>query len=80
MTLPTTPLPVDEILPKIHEAVDRLGRDDLGVLYQVTLQLELDQLSQELDHGFDADRVSGKLADIPGLVRDAREKIHSGQG
>ena len=55
-----------ELRPLLHAEIDRL-RDE-----NVALQLELEEVSARLDESMDAERVAGKLARLPDIIREAR--------
>lgn len=67
-------LPVDpkELRPLLHAEVDKVNNDSLLVLHRVALELELDEITERLDEGFDADRAAGKLARLPDIISEAR--------
>ena len=68
-----------ELRPLLHAEVDRLHDENLLVLHRVALELELDEVTERLNEGFDADRAAGKLARLPELIRDARAAIRARQ-
>ena len=72
-------LPVDpkELRPLLHAEVDKLGDENLVVLHRVALELELDEVTDRLNAGFDEDRVAGKLARLPEIIRVARAAVHA---
>ena len=43
--------------------------------HRVALQLELDEVTERLDQGFDEDRAAGKLARLPEIIRAARAAL-----
>ena len=55
-----------ELRPLLHAEIDRL-RDE-----NVALQPELEEVSARLDESMDAERVAGKLARLPDIIREAR--------
>ena len=64
-TLSALPIDPKELRPLLHAEVDKLNDDNLLVLHRVALELELDEITERLDEGFDADRAAGKLARLP---------------
>ena len=64
-TLSALPVDPKELRPLLHAEVDKLNDDNLLVLHRVVLELELDEITERLDEGFDADRAAGKLARLP---------------
>ena len=79
--LTATPLDPKELRPLLHAEVDKLRDENLLVLHRVALELELelDEETERLNAGFDADRAAGKLARVPEIIRAARAAIHAGQ-
>lgn len=75
-SVPTDP---KELRPLLHAEVDKLRDENLLVLHRVALELELEEVTDRLNEGFDADRAAGKLARLPELIREARAAIHSRQ-
>ena len=71
------PLDPKELRPLLHAEVDKLRDENLLVLHRVALELELDEVTERLDAGFDADRAAGKLARLPELIREARAAIRA---
>ena len=61
-----------ELRPLLHAEIDRLRDDNLALLHRVALQLELEEVSARLDESMDAERVAGKLARLPDIIREAR--------
>ena len=45
----------------------------------MALELELDEVTERLSEGFDADRLAGKLAGVPESIQAARAAIHARQ-
>ena len=74
-TLSTLPTDPKELRPLLHAEVDKLRDENLLVLHQVALELELDEVTERLNVGFDADRAAGKLARLPELIREARAAL-----
>jgi len=70
--LPTDP---KELRPLLHAEVDKLRDENLLVLHRVALELELDEVTERLNTGFDADRAAGKLARLPEIIREARAAL-----
>ena len=72
-----------EIRALLHAQIDRLGDEDVGVLYRIALELELGAVSMELDGFSDAARSAGRLERIENTIRSARDSIrerHRRQG
>lgn len=78
-TLNTAPVDPKELRPLLHAEVDRLRDENLLVLHRVALELELDEVTERLNEGFDADRAAGKLARLPEIIRDARTALRTRQ-
>ena len=78
-TLTVPPTDPKELRPLLHAEVDKLRDENLLVLHRVALELELDEVTERLNAGFDADRAAGKLAPLPELIRTARASIHASQ-
>jgi len=74
--LPTDP---KELRPLLHAEVDKLGDENLVVLHWVALELELEEVADRLNAGFDADRAAGKLARLPEIIRAARAALSARQ-
>ena len=66
-----------ELRPLLHAEVDKLRDESLRVLHRVALELELDEVTERLNAGFDADRAASKLARVPEMIRAARAAIHA---
>ena len=75
--LTATPLDPQQLRPLLHAEVDKLRDENLLVLHRVVLELELDEVTERLNTGFDADRAAGKLARVPEIIRAARAAIHA---
>ena len=60
-TLANVPTDPKELRPLLHAGADRLRDENLLVLHHVALELELDEVTERLNEGFDADRAAGKL-------------------
>ena len=75
-TLASVPTDPKELRPLLHAEVDKLRDENLLVLHRVALELELEEVTDRLNEGFDADRAAGKLARLPELIREARAAIH----
>ena len=73
--LTAMPLDPSELRPLLHAEVDKLCAENLLVLHRVALELELDEVTDRLNEGFDADRAAGKLARLPEIIREARAAI-----
>ncbi len=54
-----------ELRPLLHAEVDKLRDENLLVLHRVALELELEEVTNRLTDGFDADRAAGKLPRLP---------------
>ena len=78
-TFASVPTDPKELRPLLHAEVDKLRDENLLVLHRVALELELEEVTDRLNEGFDADRAAGKLARLPELIRAARAAIHSRQ-
>ena len=78
-TLMTAPVDPKELRPLLHAEVDRLRDENLLVLHRVALELELDEVTDRLNEGFDADRAAGKLARLPEIIREARAALRTRQ-
>lgn len=68
-----------ELRPLLHAEVDKLRDDNLLVLHRVALELELDEVTDRLSAGFEADRVAGKLAQLPEIISAARAAVRASQ-
>jgi hypothetical protein len=62
MTKPAS-LPTDEtsLRRRLHENIDKMNGVQLALTERVLLQLELDELSRELDEAFDAEIRAGRI-------------------
>jgi len=69
---PTNPA---DLRPMLHAEIDRMGGENLALLHRVALQLELDEVCERLDEGFDSDRAAGKLTRLPEIIREARAAL-----
>jgi len=78
---PLSALPIDpkELRPLLHAEVDKLCDENLLLLHRVAMELELDEVTERLDAGFDEDRAAGKLARLPDIIRDARASLRARQ-
>ncbi len=76
-TLANVPTDPKELRPLLHAEVDRLRDENLVVLHRVALELELDEVTNRLNEGFDSDRAAGKLAQVPEIIRAARAAIRT---
>ncbi len=74
-SLTTVPTDPKELRPLLHEEVDKLRDENLLVLHRVALELELEEVTDRLNEGYDADRAAGKLARLPELIREARAAL-----
>ena len=74
-TLTALPRDPKELRPLLHAEVDKLCDENLLVLHRV----ELEEVTDRLNEGFDADRSAGKLARLPEIIREARAAIHARQ-
>ena len=74
-TLATVPTDPKDLRPLLHAEVDKLRDESLLVLHRVALELELEEVTDRLNEGFDADRAAGKLARLPELIREARDAL-----
>ena len=78
-TLTALPLDPSELRPLLHAEVDELRAENLLVLHRVALELELEEVTDRLNEGFEADRAAGKLARLPEIIRGSRAAIHARQ-
>jgi hypothetical protein len=78
-TFASVPTDPKELRPLLHAEVEKLRDENLLVLHRVALELELEEVTDRLNEGFDADRAAGKLARLPELIREARAVIHARQ-
>ena len=76
-TLSALPTDPKELRPLLHAEVDRLQGENLLVLHRVALELELDEVTERLNEGFDADHAAGKLARLPEIIREARVALRA---
>ena len=62
MSTPAT-MPVDpkELRPLLHADIDRLPDENLGLAHRMLLEIELQQLTEELDDAADEARAAGRL-------------------
>ncbi len=74
--LPTDP---NELRPLLHAEVDKLRDENLLLLHRVAMELELDEVTDRLNAGFDDDRAAGKLARLPEIIREARASLRTRQ-
>lgn len=78
-TLSVQPIDPNELRPLLHAEVDKLRVENLWVLHRVAMELELDEVTDRLNAGFDADRAAGKLERLPEIIREARASLHARQ-
>ena len=57
-----------------------MGSENLALLHRVALTLELDEVCERLDEGFDSDRGAGKLARLPQILSEARAALRQRSG
>ena len=69
-SLPSDP---QALRPLHHAEVDKLGDDNLLLLQRVALELELDEVTERLNQGFDEDR----LAEMPQIIHTARAALRA---
>jgi len=67
----------EELRPLLHAEVDKLRDENVFLLHRVAMELELDEVTDRLNAGFDEDRAAGKLARLPEILRAARACLHS---
>jgi hypothetical protein len=81
MSTLTAPLPTHpaQLRSIVYAEVDKLGAQSLQLLHHVALQLELEEVTERLNAGFDADRAAGRLERLPEIIREARAALHSRQ-
>ncbi|MBK8038942.1 MAG: hypothetical protein IPK22_17695 [Verrucomicrobiaceae bacterium] len=81
MSTLTATLPADpaQLRPMVYAEVDKLGAQSLLLLHRVALQLELEEVTDRLNTGFDADRAKGRLERLPEIIREARAALHARQ-
>ena len=74
-----TALPSDprELRPLLHAEVDKLGDEKLRLLHRVALELELEEVTERLNQGFDEDRMTGKLERLPQIIQTARAALRA---
>lgn len=79
MSTLTAPLPTDpaQLRPVVHADVDKLGAQSLLLLHRVALQLELEEVTERLNAGFDADRAAGRMERLPEIIREARASLNA---
>lgn len=72
-------LPVDpnELRLLLHAEVDKLCDENLLLLHRVAMELELEEVTERLDAGFDEDRLAGKLERVPEIIREARAALRT---
>lgn len=56
-----TPIDPQELRPLLHAEVDRLRDEHLGLAHRMLLEIELQQVTDELDDAADAARATGHL-------------------
>ena len=57
--------------------MDKLGDDNLLLLQRVALELELDEVTERLNQGFDEDRLAEKLERLPQIIHTARAALRA---
>lgn len=50
-----------ELRPLLHAEVDKLRDENLGLAHRMLLEIELQQVTDELDEAFDEARAAGRL-------------------
>ena len=60
-TLSTLPIDPKELRPLLHAEVDKLRDEHLGLAHRMLLEIELQQVTDELDEAADAARAAGRL-------------------
>ena len=70
-------LPSDprELRPLLHAEVDKLGDENLRLLHRIALELE--EVTERLNQGFDEDRLAGKLERLPQNIHTARAALRA---
>lgn len=68
-TLTTAPVDPKELRPLLHAEIDRLRDEHLQLAHRLLLEIELQQVTDELDATFDEARASGRLT--PERIADA---------
>ena len=69
--------PIDEasLRRKLHEDVDRMNGSGLTLLGRIVQQLEIEELSADLDNAFDDDRRRGALT--PEKLQQIIDKVRA---
>ena len=70
-----TPPLVETLRPLLHAEIDRLPAASLELLHRIALQLELEDLSDRLDEGFDQAGVGRPAADLQEIIQGARAAL-----
>ncbi len=75
--LSVLPLDPNELRPLLHAEVDKLRDENLLLLHRVAMELELEEVTERLDAGFDDDHLCGKLARVSEIIREARASLRA---
>jgi 2-polyprenyl-6-methoxyphenol hydroxylase-like FAD-dependent oxidoreductase len=73
-----TTLEPRKLRPEIIRRIEALDDESLLVLHRLLLHLEKERLWHELSAEAEADRRSGKLDRLPGIIREARAELRQG--
>lgn len=66
-----------ELRSLLHAGIDRLEDEQLHQAHRVLLEMELAEVTERLDTGFDEDRAAGKLERLPEIIREARAALRA---
>ncbi len=76
-TLSVLPTKPNDLRPLLHAEVDKLRDENVFLLHRVAMELELDEVTDRSNAGFDEDRAAGKLARLPEILRAARASLNT---
>ena len=64
----------ESLRPLLHDKIERMTDEQLGLMNRVLLQIEAEELAERLGKAFDEEEAQGKLGRIPELVRQFRSE------
>ena len=70
-----TVLEAQKLRPTILQRIEAMDDESLLLLHRLILHVEKEKLWHELSAEAEADRVSGKLDQLPAIIREARAEL-----
>jgi hypothetical protein len=70
----SSPKSPESLRPLLHDKIERMTDEQLGLMNRVLLQIEAEELAERLGKAFDEDEAKGKFERVPELVRQFRSE------